>query len=879
MTALVLALLTQAPVEPLESERPLITSVEVRLPAGADVKLLDRVPQLISVRKGQALSPRAVSRTIEALFATGRFADIEVLAREVEDGVEVMVVLTPRQNIGSLFLEGNRALPREEVLAVTRLEAGTEYWPERLERAADDIRTLYFRRGFRDATVRTEAVVVEGVLTCGFVVEEGVPSTVTAVAFTGEPGLPTWRLTQAFGLAPGAVLDLTRADEGVEQLRALLRRQGYFRARVDAPLVSDGGRVVVPVVAGPKYRVVFHGNRAMSDASLTALLGWNSDEPLDVSLAARLAQRIERFYRFRGFHDVRVQAREALMPGTRDAALAFVIEEGAPLRVTELTFDGAKAISPGELREVLRRVVENAAPVVSLDVHATSDLSDSAGRTSAPFAPVLPQPPGDTVLVEEAWAEAPKTLAALYRERGYLRAQVAFAGAELSGGTASARFVIQEGQQARYREVRAEGLPEGFRSDAVASLRRGAVLSVAEVRNLERDLTRELGRKGYLYSSVESSYALDESGTHADVVFEVATGPQVHVRTVIAVGHVRTVEEVILRQATMREGEVLDQESLYSTQARLQALNIFRTVQVELLSPERPEAEKTIIIRVKERPFATLDPSFGYFFADGLRVALEGSLPNIGGRAITLTGRGQLNLFFFSYPALSRIIDLSDLELWEQLGGRLNASLDAPALLPLDIGVRLDAVLERVFRPQFRFTRVAGGPTINWSHAFDVPRVDWLKPRLSLALQYEVEWSLVESVGNALTAIPPTSLVDQERLRFLFGQYALHSVRFSPALDLRDNALVPHKGALLQASAEVTGALAARDEAGNPVTVNFFKLSGQLTGYVPFGDRVVLALSVRGGRIFPLQSGSTTPPVRRFFLGGAPACAASMKIS
>lgn len=867
MTLLALALFAQAPVMP--DEAPLIVSVEVRLPVGAEARLMDRVPQLVTVRKGQPLSRRAVERTIESLFTTGRFADIEVSARDVEEGVVVTIVLTPRQNIGTVFLEGNRALPKSEVLAVTKLETGSEYWPERLERAADDVRTLYRRRGFTRVSVRTEATIVDGVLVAGFVVEEGDPLVLRSVKFEGEPGLDPRRLQETLGLQPGLVADLVLADEGLERVRALLRQEHFYRAHLEAPRLSDEGDLVVPMVAGPKYDLIFTGNRAVSDAALKALLAYDGEETLDVTLAARLAQRVERFYRYRGFHDVRVTASEVLKPGTREAALGFVIEEGGALRVTELRFDGAQKLAPAELRAVLATVVERSAPVAAFRVHGTGDPTDTAGRVAPEFAQSLPNPTGDTVLVEDAWRDATKAMAALYREHGYMRAKVTFEGVEASHGKGSARFTVEEGPRARYRDVRVEGAPEGFTSAAAKTLLRGTVLSTAVVANTERDVLRELGRVGYLFATVKSSFTLDESGTHADVKFVIEPGPQARVRAVIAVGHVRTVEEVILAQATMKEGEPLDAESLYSTQANLQALNIFRTVEVEMLAPDRPEELKTVVIRVKERPRATLDPSFGYFFADGARVALEGSVPNIGGRAITLTGRGQLNLFFFSFPALSRQIDLSGLELWQQLGGRLNATLDAPSLLPGNIGLRLDTVLERVFRPQFRFTRVAAGPTANWSHAFDVPLVDWLKPKLSLALQYEVEWSSVERVGNALTSIPPTSLVDQERLRFLFGEYALHSVRFAPALDLRDSALVPHKGLLLQGSSELTGALSAIDEAGNRVAVNFFKLAGQLTGYVPLGRRVVLALSARGGKIFPLQPGSTTPPVRRFFLGGA----------
>jgi outer membrane protein assembly factor BamA len=182
--------------------------------------------------------------------------------------------------------------------------------------------------------------------------------------------------------------------------------------------------------------------------------------------------------------------------------------------------------------------------------------------------------------------------------------------------------------------------------------------------------------------------------------------------------------------------------------------------------------------------------------------------------------------------------------------------------------VRLDVLGERVFRPQFRFTRVAAVPTIDWSTTFEVPRVDWLRPRLTLALQYEIEWSRVLSSGNALLTELPSNLIDQERLRFRLGTFALQTVRFSPTLDLRDSSLAPTRGLLLQGSAEVVGKLFAEDEQHQSVEVNFLKASALATAYAPILG-TVLAVSVRAGRIVPLATGSSTPPVKRFFMGGA----------
>jgi outer membrane protein insertion porin family len=846
----------------------IISGVEVRLPSGADRRLLDRVNQLISVRKGQPLSRRAVERSIESLFATRKFADIEVLGAPSNEGVDLIFSLVPRQNIGAFFVEGAKQLRRDEVLAASTLEIGSEYWPERIELAAEKVAAVYRRRGYRNANIRSEVVVVEGSLTVGFIVEEGEPGLVRSVVLSGEPGLSLGPVLEAFGVSPGDVLDLARIEAGLDRVRGRYRKERFFRARIDPPETSDDGVVVIPVVSGPRFSLVFSGNRSVGDAGLRAVLAYDGEETLDGTLANRLALRLERFYRFRGYHDVKVVPSE-VRKRSDEAALGFAIEEGFPLRVTGVEFSGAHAIKPDELRSILTRVVEGSAPAVPFELYSLGDPTDVHGRRARGLPETLPNPPMETVFEEAAWLEAAQAMTVQYRERGYLKAQVKFAGLDVHGHTAQGRYEILEGPRALFRFVQAKGLPPAFSSDVMGSVSLGTPFSPGELQRLEQGVARELGRKGYLFAEVEASYEVDELGEQVDALLTVVAGPQVKVRTVLPVGQVRTAESIITGQATMREGLPLDAESLFSTQANLTGLGIFRNVQVEMLSPERPEPLKTVVLRVRERPLFAAEGFLGYFYADGIRGGVEGSVSNIGGRGITLTGRAQGNLFFTSVPALSNQIDLSELEVWKRIGFRTNLSLDIRSVLPAGLGFRLDFVGERVFRTQFRFSRVAGVPTLDWSHTFDGTRIEWLRPKLSLALQYEVEWSFVERVGVALTSLPPTSLVDQERLRFLFGEFALHSGRLNATLDLRDSALTPRRGLLLQASGELTGGLSTRDERGKDVTVNFTKVSALATGYIPLGERVVVALSVRAGRIFPLQAGSTTPPVRRFFLGGA----------
>jgi outer membrane protein insertion porin family len=862
VTLVIAALLAQASPDVAP---PTIMAIEVRLPATADPKLVQSVTRLVTVRRGQPLSRRAVQRSIENLWKELHLSEAVVEVEDVPGGVALIFELVPRVPIREVYVEGTVVLPPADLVVASGLEPDQDFWPERVDEAAEAVRAMYRKRGFLAAKVETRVLNGDDGVSVGFVVVDGPPTLISAITFVGDPGLPLSRLLEVLGLAPGEVLDQTRLNAGADALRAMFKRERYYRARVDSPHIEAGARVVLSMAAGPRYDLVFSGNRQLSDRSLALVVGYDGAELLDEALIARFAGKIARYYRFRGFHEVRVTPSEALRPDVHRAALGFAIEEGEPLRVVDIDFDGNRAVADSELREVLTQVMQASASGATLDVHGTGDPLGLESRAAPVFAGELPAPPLDTVLDEAAWVEAAKAMAALYRERGYLKAAVRLDNVELRGSQARARFVIEEGPQARFHQVRVEGLPTGFTSEVVAAVKLGSPFSTAQLERVRQGVQRELTRQGYLFATLDANWVVDASGRAADCVVTAKSGPQVRVRSILPVGNERTADQVLLARATMVEGAVLDADALFRTQNALMGLGIFRSAVVEVLSPDVAEPLKTVLLKVRERPRLSGEIGVGYFLAEGPRIVFDVAAPNLGGRAATLTAHGQLNFFALSQPALDRSVDVTNLAAWEQLGGRGNVSIGSRSLLPANIGVQLSVLGERVFRPQFHFTRFAGVPTIDWSTTFEIPRLEWVRPRLTLALQYEIEWSSVLRAGSA---IDTTNRVDQERLRFRFGSFALQTLRFIPTLDLRDNSLTPTRGLLLQGSAEVVGAISARDIAGQSVVVDFLKASGLVTGYLPI-LRTVLAVSLRAGRIVPLATGSSTPPVRRFFMGGA----------
>ena len=147
VTLLVAALLSQAP--STAGAGAVVGAVEVRLPAGADEKLFDRVTTLITVRRGQTLSRRAVQRSIENLWATGRFSDVVALVEDTGGEVALTIELVPRQSVTEVYVEGRHVRPA----SAARVPPGSA-WGRSVVPAAPRFRTGDTRR--RNAVVGTE---------------------------------------------------------------------------------------------------------------------------------------------------------------------------------------------------------------------------------------------------------------------------------------------------------------------------------------------------------------------------------------------------------------------------------------------------------------------------------------------------------------------------------------------------------------------------------------------------------------------------------------------------------------------------------------------------------------------------------------------------
>ncbi|HET8723208.1 MAG TPA: POTRA domain-containing protein, partial [Anaeromyxobacteraceae bacterium] len=309
-------LLGAAPVEaaPPAPPRPLVVgTVELRAPPGVDPAPLR---PLVTIRSGEPLTSGDTRRTVRALYQTGLFSNVRVVTfpaggTEAEPRVRVEIELEPRRVVASVRVDvagGALPVPEDDLLKSAALPRGAEVYPGRLEASAAAMRALLARHGWRQARV-TAAGQGATQVAVTFAVEAGEPTRVAAVEIGPSPGLDPDALRQIVQTRPGEVLDEDLLEEDLRAIREALRKAGYYRARVDAPVVAVDGlsaRVDFRVDSGPRFTFRFTGDAPFPPAQLRARLGYEGEVPLDGAALEGAAERLQSFLAAYGFTQARV---------------------------------------------------------------------------------------------------------------------------------------------------------------------------------------------------------------------------------------------------------------------------------------------------------------------------------------------------------------------------------------------------------------------------------------------------------------------------------------------------------------------------------------------------------------------------------------------
>jgi outer membrane protein assembly factor BamA len=771
------------------------------------------VTGLVETRVGEPLSMRDVRETTTHLMSLGRFEDVRSYAEPAPGGIRVRYELVPLHPVDRVVFEGSLGISDDDLRRVIQERFGAAPPAARAGDVVSQVRAEYRSRGYPDAAITTRIVESHNPDRASMViaVNPGRRATVAAVKYVvtdeGDPsaaiGVPVVR--------EGRPYDEREIDGELQEWVERMRDRGYYAARAShGASFADGAYVTVTLRRGPRVVIAFSGD-ALPEDERERLVPIRAEASADEDLLEDSVRAIERYFFDGGYRD----ARATYMPVEKggELVITFDIRRGPRYRVDDLSITGHTALSTVELRELVPLAPGDFFVQARLD-QGVAAVTNSYRRlgytevtikpTTAVLAPENPRAPERAVDVALAIVEGPRTL---------VRA-VTFSGHTAVTETELRRLV------------------------AVVP---GRPYSDGDVTASRDQLELEYQNRGFDGAVVNPDVTRAEGNTQADIAFRITEGQQTIVDHIIILGNERTNTDTIERELLLRTGEPLGYAALIESRARVMALGLFSSVQIEPVAQSGQGGRRDVIVRVQEAPPNSI--GFGGGLEGGylLRPTGAGGVAEerfelaprgffeIGRR--NLWGKNRSVNLFTRVSLRSRDVVLTDsgLRLLENTRGfneyRVIGTFREPRVFGTVADAQIVGILEQAIRSSFNFTR----------RELRGEALTQLAPGYSVAARYSFQRTKL--FDEKFTAEDEPPLIDR-----LFPEIRLSKIAGSFIRDTRDDLVDTAGGTLLI----VDGDVAAR-AIGSEVGFLRSYVQGFAFRQLPTARRVIAAFAVRVG--------------------------------
>jgi len=304
---------------------------------------------------GEPYDAGKVDRSLQALFATGLFADVSI----DQDGQSVVVYVVENPVINQVAFEGNSEVDTDTLLAEVQLKPRSVYTRARVQADVQRILDVYRRQGRFAASVEPKIIELEqSRVNLVFEITEGGATKVKGINFTGNHAFSDAQLrdiistTQAgwFDFLKGtSVYDPDRMNLDRELLRQFYLKNGYadvsvVAANAELDRDSSGFYVNFAVNEGEQYAF---GNvqieSSLPGADPNTLIGDVLTLQGDTYNAADIDKTVEKLTLLtaeQGFPFARVRPRAISDPGSRTVAITYLVDEGPRIYIERINVNG-----------------------------------------------------------------------------------------------------------------------------------------------------------------------------------------------------------------------------------------------------------------------------------------------------------------------------------------------------------------------------------------------------------------------------------------------------------------------------------------------------------------------------------------------------------
>ncbi|HEV2714764.1 MAG TPA: POTRA domain-containing protein, partial [Terriglobales bacterium] len=278
----------------------------------------EHLRQLIPQKPGEPLDRDRIRESIQALHATGRFADVRVEAERTADGrVSLAFITSPNYFVGQVNVEGvPGTLATNQTVNATKFQLGELFTQEKLDRALKNMKQLVQENGYYRSTISEEEQKHPETQQVDilFRIRPGPRAHVGSVSVTGNPGYSQGQIQDIANMDPGDSVSAQRVTRALERLRKKYQKQNRLLAQV-----TISGHYYHPEVnavdytfdiePGPRVEIAAEGFK-ISRSVLKRNVPVYEENALDDDLLNEGRRNLLNYLQSRGYFDVKVRVKK-----------------------------------------------------------------------------------------------------------------------------------------------------------------------------------------------------------------------------------------------------------------------------------------------------------------------------------------------------------------------------------------------------------------------------------------------------------------------------------------------------------------------------------------------------------------------------------------
>ncbi|MFN8007034.1 MAG: POTRA domain-containing protein [Terriglobia bacterium] len=505
--------LTGAAIDPFVGMK--ITRIEFSSPDPIQTK---RLYSTISLAVGDVLETATVRRSIENLYKTREFANIEVDAARLEEGLVITFKLRPNFFFADFRISGEVAL-RSTLSNLVQLPIGEIYSHKVVDDLASTVSQAYRDSGYYQATVHPDIQFQpeSHLVSVNYHVQPGLRATVESIKITGSPQLEEKEILAKIKLRPGQVYRANKVRRSLQRIRKMYSERGFLNANIRLESVqydakSNSVQVRIFIDSGSFVYIELTGGK-ISRKTLRQIVPIYEEGSIDSDLIEEGRKNVEDYFKRKGYFDVTVTSEFIEVPAQRAYQINYNIDRGTRQRVVSVTFPGAAYFDRKQLL----------APLQTQPGSLTSK-----GR----FSPELMQ-------------QDAERLRDLYVQDGFEDIQITPSYEnDPSGVNVAVRFQINEGKQTFVSQVTLAGNSVLTNEELLkaTSLKAGSPFSSKKLDEDRRVIESKLLELGYPDAAVESKTQRSPE-QKIEIHYAVSEGVKFQVGDVYVVGNRLTHEK------------------------------------------------------------------------------------------------------------------------------------------------------------------------------------------------------------------------------------------------------------------------------------------------------------------------------------------------